>query len=83
MIELTKATGQKIELNTIYLADCVVLMEAMEANSVDLTVTSPPYDELRNYNGYNFNFEGIAKGLFKVAAIAYPAPYLSSAMIMV
>ena len=38
----------------------------MEQNSVDLTVTSPPYDELRNYNGYHFNVESIAKGLFKV-----------------
>jgi len=66
MIEITKATKQTIKLNTIYHADCVVLMEYMDADFVDLTVTSPPYDELRNYNGYHFNFESIAKGLFKV-----------------
>jgi len=33
---------------------------------VDLVVTSPPYDELRNYNGYSFDFEGMARGLFRV-----------------
>ena len=24
-------------------------------NSIDLTVTSPPYDNMRDYKGYNFN----------------------------
>jgi DNA modification methylase len=59
-------TPPLIKLNTIYHADCVDLMKSMEQNSVDLTVTSPPYDELRNYTGYYFNVENIAKGLFKV-----------------
>lgn len=33
---------------------------------VDLTVTSPPYDNLRTYNGYTFDFETIAKELYRV-----------------
>lgn len=33
---------------------------------IDLTVTSPPYDNLRNYNGFVFDFESIAKELFRV-----------------
>jgi DNA modification methylase len=33
---------------------------------VDLTVTSPPYDSLRAYNGYEFDFETIAKELYHV-----------------
>lgn len=33
---------------------------------IDLTVTSPPYDNLRTYKGYEFNFEMIAKELFRV-----------------
>ena len=33
---------------------------------VDLTVTSPPYDNLRDYKGYSFPFEDIAKELFRV-----------------
>jgi site-specific DNA-methyltransferase (adenine-specific) len=33
---------------------------------VDLTVTSPPYDNLRDYKGYSFPFEDIARGLYRV-----------------
>ena len=41
-------------------------MQKLEENSIDLTVTSPPYDNLRTYNGYTFDFEGIAKELYRV-----------------
>ena len=41
-------------------------MKTLPDNSVDLTVTSPPYDNLRTYNGYVFDFEGIAKELYRV-----------------
>ncbi|MDE2233881.1 MAG: site-specific DNA-methyltransferase [Patescibacteria group bacterium] len=34
--------------------------------SIDLTVTSPPYDNLRRYKGYSFPFEEIAKELYRV-----------------
>jgi site-specific DNA-methyltransferase (adenine-specific) len=33
------------------LGDCLERMAGIETGSVDLTVTSPPYDNLRNYNG--------------------------------
>lgn len=41
-------------------------MKRMPDNFVDLTVTSPPYDGLRTYNGYSFPFEEIAKELYRV-----------------
>lgn len=41
-------------------------MKNIDDDSIDLTVTSPPYDKLREYNGYVFNFESIAKELFRV-----------------
>lgn len=56
----------KIRFNNIYRSDCVEFMKLMNENSVDLTVTSPPYDELRNYKGYSFDFENIAKQLFRI-----------------
>lgn len=34
--------------------------------SIDLVVTSPPYDNLRSYNGFSFNFEEIAQELWRV-----------------
>ena len=33
--------------------DCLKLMKTVPDGSVDLTVTSPPYDNLRTYNGNN------------------------------
>lgn len=48
-------------------ADCLDYMRTMKADSVALTVTSPPYDNLRTYNGSSeFDFEGIAKELFRI-----------------
>jgi len=38
----------------------------MKNDCIDLVLTSPPYDGLRNYNGYSFPFEKIAKELFRV-----------------
>ena len=55
-----------MELDRIYNEDCLQGMRRMEAESVDLTVTSPPYDNLRTYNGYCFDFENIAKELYRV-----------------
>ena len=57
---------KKIKLNTIYHSDCVKFMESMDENFVDLTITSPPYDGLRDYKGYHFAFEAIANQLFRV-----------------
>ena len=55
-----------IDINKIYNEDCLVTMGNIPDNAIDLTVTSPPYDNLRTYNGYSFNFEAIAKELFRV-----------------
>ena len=41
-------------------------MAKMPDNFIDLTVTSPPYDNLRTYNGYVFDFENVAKELFRI-----------------
>ncbi len=55
-----------LKLNNIYNMDCLYGLRLLDNNSIDLTVTSPPYDNLRNYKGYSFNFEDIAKELFRV-----------------
>lgn len=41
-------------------------MKKIEDDYIDLTVTSPPYDSLRDYNGYSFKCEDIAKELFRI-----------------
>lgn len=55
-----------IELNKIYCIDNVQGMRMLDDESIDLTVTSPPYDNLRQYNGYSFDFENVAKELYRV-----------------
>ena len=49
--------------------DCVDGMKMLPDGFVDLTVTSPPYDNLRKYNGFDFDFEGIAQELFRVTNV--------------
>jgi site-specific DNA-methyltransferase (adenine-specific) len=55
-----------MELNKIYNEDCLVGMRNIEENSIDLTITSPPYDNLRKYNGFNFDFENTAKEIYRI-----------------
>ena len=50
-----------MEINKIYNEDCLDTMAKMPDDFVDLTVTSPPYDNLRTYHGYSFDFKSIAK----------------------
>lgn len=46
--------------------DCVNLIKDLSDSSVDLVVTSPPYDTLRKYQGYSFDFKSLAKELYRV-----------------
>ncbi len=50
----------------IHQGDCLEIMKTFDDGIIDLTVTSPPYDNLRTYKGFTFNFEGIARELFRV-----------------
>lgn len=58
-----------MDINKIYCMDNVKGMSLLPDGFVDLTVTSPPYDNLRTYNGYSFDFEGVAKQLFRVTKV--------------
>lgn len=60
---------QKKYLNKIVCGNAVDIMNELPINSIDLTVTSPPYDQLRHYNGYEFDFYKIAEGLFRVTKV--------------
>jgi site-specific DNA-methyltransferase (adenine-specific) len=54
-----------MEINKLYNENCLDTMAKMPDNFIDLTVTSPPYDNLREYKGYSFDFERIAEELFR------------------
>ena len=46
--------------------DSLEYMKTLPDKCIDLTVTSPPYDNLRTYNWYSWDFEWIAKELYRV-----------------
>ena len=50
----------------LYNEDCCEGLKQIQNESIDLVVTSPPYDNLRTYNGFSFNFEFVAKQLYRV-----------------
>lgn len=63
-------------INKVNLGNSVELMKELEDNSIDLTVTSPPYDGLRSYLGkitdvifddfFSFPFVDMAKELYRI-----------------
>lgn len=55
-----------MQVNKIYNQDCLEGLGLLDNECIDLTVTSPPYDNLRLYNGYYFKFEEIVKELYRV-----------------
>ena len=66
-----KYFGFRMEIDKIYQGDCFEVLKTFEDNSIDLTVTSPPYDNLRTYggviDGWSFEkFQGIARELYRI-----------------
>ena len=55
-----------MEVNQIICGDCLEVMKDMEDNSVDMVLTSPPYDNLRDYKTYTFDFESTAAQIYRV-----------------
>lgn len=56
-----------IELNNFYIGESVNFMRKnIPDNFVDLTITSPPYDDLRKYNGFIFDYQSMGKELYRV-----------------
>jgi len=53
-------------INRIINGNCVEVMKNFDENSIDLTLTSPPYDNLRTYKGFTFPFEEISKELYRI-----------------
>jgi len=60
----TKESGY--ELNNVYCGDCVEGMKKIDSESIDLVVTSPPYDEIRTYNGFDFDLHKTGEEIFRI-----------------
>jgi hypothetical protein len=55
-----------IMINRILNCDAVTGMRSLPNDFVPLTVTSPPYDAIRDYGGHHFDFQAIATELWRV-----------------
>lgn len=57
----------ELELNKVYCTDCVEGMKKLPENSVDIVVTSPPYDKVRDYDGnVEFDLHATGEGIHRV-----------------
>ena len=64
--ELEQNAYYKNSYGFILNTDCVEAMRQMDDECINMTITSPPYDNLRTYNGYSFDFEAVVKELFRI-----------------
>ncbi len=53
-------------INRIICTDCVAGMRQLPDCCIPLTVTSPPYDDLRTYGGHTFDFKAVAEELWRI-----------------
>lgn len=58
-----------MEKNTIYLEDNLITLSNMEDNYVDMVITSPPYDNIRKYNGFSFDMDKLVVELYRTTKI--------------
>ena len=61
-------------INKIINADCLDILKELPDKSIDLTITSPPYDNLRSYNGNNDQWgenvwKSVINDLFRITKI--------------
>ena len=54
-----------MEKNQIYLEDNLETLSKMSDDYYDMVITSPPYDEIRKYNGFSFDIDRLAPELYR------------------
>lgn len=55
-----------MEVNKVICGNSIDILEKQKSNIFDLTIFSPPYDSLREYNGYSFEMHELGEQLFRV-----------------
>jgi len=56
----------EIPINQILCGSCNKLLNTIQPESIDLTVTSPPYGNLRDYRGYTLNIDDLSIQLLRI-----------------
>jgi site-specific DNA-methyltransferase (adenine-specific) len=60
---MSAPSAGSLPLDQIICGDNCEVMRQMPSESIDLVVTSPPYDDLRTYGGHSWDFYGVAWNL--------------------
>jgi len=55
-----------MNLNQIVTSDNIEYLKGLPDNCIDMVVTSPPYDRLRDYNGYSLDLHAVGEQLFRI-----------------
>lgn len=58
--------NNQLPFNKIIHADCIEGMKKLPAESIDVVITSPPYDSIRDYNGFQVNLHDTGKEIYRV-----------------
>ena len=53
-------------INKVVCMDCVEGMKLLPDKSIDLVVTSPPYDNIRNYHGFKLDLHSVGMEIYRV-----------------
>ena len=53
-------------INEIICGNSVEVMKTIEDNSIDMVMTSPPYDDIRDYNGFDLNLHNTGKEVYRI-----------------
>jgi site-specific DNA-methyltransferase (adenine-specific) len=62
---MKKISFKKLPINSVVCGNNVNVLETFPDESIDLIVTSPPYDGLRTYNGFVFDIYTLVPLLYK------------------
>jgi DNA modification methylase len=55
-----------MQTDHIYHANCVDALKSFPDECIDVVCTSPPYDDVRDYNGFCFDYKSLGKELYRV-----------------
>ena len=55
-----------MEADRIICGDAAEVLKGIPENSVDLVVTSPPYDDLRDYKGFSLDLHAVGEEIYRV-----------------
>lgn len=64
--EVNRLMSNTIEENRLYNMDCLECFRLLPDNSIDMVITSPPYDDMRSYKGFHLDLHATGVEIARV-----------------